>query len=87
MFAIDELQANCVNCVPLPCWTPDVALVPPSPSVPWIISKWHEFSCSKISKLASDDGVSKYTALHSIANVRFGAVPVKAVYIPHVPPG
>ena len=76
-----------MNCVPLPCWTPAVALVPPPPSVPYTTSKLELFSCSSTSKLAVDAGVAKYTARHSTVNTRFGADPVTDVKIPHVPPG
>ena len=75
-----------MNCVPVPFWTPAVALVPPPCSVPYTTSKFDEPSCSSTSKLAVVPVLAKYTARHSTTNTRFGADPVTAVKIPHVPP-
>src|SRR4029434_9645570 len=81
------LHANCVNVVPVPRWTPAVALAPPPASVPYTTSKFELFSCSSTSKLAVVVVLAKHTARHSTVSTRVGADSVTTVKMPHAPPG
>src|SRR3954452_23630535 len=81
-----ELHSNWLNCEPVPFCSPTVAESPMLFSVPYTKSITFDVSCSRISKLAVDAGVPKYTALHSMLKIRFGALPETDVYMPHVPP-
>ena len=73
------LHSNWLNCEPVPFCSPTVAESPVLFIVPYTKSITFDVSCSRISMFAVDAGVAKYTVLHSMLKIRFGALPLTDV--------
>jgi hypothetical protein len=77
-----ELHSNWLTCEPVPFCSPIVAESPVLFIVPYTKSITFDVSCIRISMLAVDVAAAKYTARHSMLNMRFGALPLIDVKIP-----